>query len=178
MCGNKTGECLLQEEGTWNGTANLLQNLFACSSDDRVVVPCPRSSQDICIDASFLLQDSFLLLVAHILHSVFKLKCKCRILGRRGKEQEKNPCNFKSNLISFWKKQCNWTKLCPRRTGIGLYPLLPSVVQLSPTVHGGFWSHWEKSMGNSIVSACFFCFILSAAWFRARRFPSDKGRSR
>lgn len=57
-----------------------------------------------CVDASFLLQDCFLLLVAHILGSVVELNCKDRILGQRGKEQEKKnnkQTNFKSNLISF-----------------------------------------------------------------------------
>lgn len=84
--------------------ANLLQKPFVYSSDDRVVFLCLLESQDTCVDASFLLQDCFLLLVAHILGSVVELNYKDRILGQRGKEQEKKnnkQTNFKSNLISF-----------------------------------------------------------------------------
>lgn len=89
MCENKTGNCLLQKESTCNSTPNLLQKPFVYSSDDCVVFLCLLESQDTCVDASFLLQDCFLLLVAHILGSVVELNCKGRILGQRGKEQEK-----------------------------------------------------------------------------------------
>lgn len=101
VCENKTGD-----SSSRRGVHEIIQKI-SCKICLCIKSSCSGSVLSvwgICIEASFLLRGCFLLLVAHILGSVVQLNLNGRILGQRGKEQEKRPPLISELTWSFLKE--------------------------------------------------------------------------